>query len=147
MINTATNQVTTTLTVGIEPYVVAITPNSEYAYVTNSDNNTITVINTATKTLVATTQVGAGPFGVAITPNGDYAYVTNDVSNTVSVVSNSTAILSASSSPTASIPEILASPTVIVVLTIFILVVGVETILLKRKERACNQNNNKTSTD
>ena len=35
MINTATNAVDQTVTVGTTPYGIAITPNGEYAYVTN----------------------------------------------------------------------------------------------------------------
>src|ERR1044072_2664410 len=55
-------------------------------YVTNSGNNTVSVIDTATNTVVATIPVGS-PQGIAVTPNGAFAYVANADSNTVSVIS------------------------------------------------------------
>ena len=84
--------VTATVTVGGAPVGVAITPNGEYAYVTNNGihSDTVSVINTTTNTVTATVTVGSYPWGVAITPNGEYAYVTNQFSNSVSVISTAT---------------------------------------------------------
>ena len=76
VINTGTNKVTTTISVGI-PNDVDVTPNGEYAYVTNGNGYTVSVINTATNTVTATVTVGSFPDGVAVSPNGEYAYVTN----------------------------------------------------------------------
>src|SRR6476619_5802784 len=57
-------------------------------YVTNSIDNTVSVIDPATNTVVGTPiSVGTGPRGVAVTPNGAFAYVTNFGSNDVSVIS------------------------------------------------------------
>ena len=61
-----------------------------FVYVTNSGDNTVSVISTATNTVVATVPVGSGPSGVAITPNGAFAYVFNVNDNTVSVISTAT---------------------------------------------------------
>ncbi len=49
VISTATNTVTTTVTVGTEPFGAVVTPNGEYAYVTNSGTNSVSVISAATK--------------------------------------------------------------------------------------------------
>src|SRR4029079_3355089 len=59
-------------------------------YVTNSGNNTVSVIDTATNTVVATIPVGTSPDGIAVTPNGAFAYVANLSSNNVSVISAAT---------------------------------------------------------
>ena len=56
------------------------------AYVTNSQDNTVSVIDTATNTVVATVPVGVNPSGIAITPDGTRAYVTDQGSANVSVV-------------------------------------------------------------
>ena len=69
-----------------------------FAYVTNENDNTVSVINTASNMVVATVPVGnqtpclavsagfnAGPT-VAIAPDGAFAYVTNCGDNTVSVI-------------------------------------------------------------
>ena len=45
------------------------------AYITNSGDNTVSVINTATNTVTATVPVGTGPYGVAVTPDGKKVYV------------------------------------------------------------------------
>jgi len=57
---------------------MAVTPNGNYVYVANSDNQSVSVISTATDTVISTIPVGVGerPTAVAITPNGEYAYVT-----------------------------------------------------------------------
>ena len=61
-----------------------------FAYVTNSDDDTVSVIDTATNAVVATVEVGTGPRGVAFTPEGSRAYVTNYYSHTVSVIDTDT---------------------------------------------------------
>jgi YVTN family beta-propeller protein len=49
-----------------------------FAYVTNSGDNTVSVIDTATNTVeAATLAVGNGPNAVAVTPDGTHAYVAN----------------------------------------------------------------------
>ena len=57
------------------------------AYVTNSQDNTVSVIDTATASVIATVPVGLSPSGVAVTPNGRFAYVANQLGSTVSVIS------------------------------------------------------------
>ena len=54
MISTATNTVTANNNVGSGPYGVAVTPNGEYAYVTNFGDGTVSVISTATNTVTET---------------------------------------------------------------------------------------------
>ena len=56
-------------------------------YVTNSHDNTVSVIDTATTSVIATVPVGSSPSAVAVTPNGGFAYVLNQFGNTVSVIS------------------------------------------------------------
>jgi YVTN family beta-propeller protein len=94
VINTATNTVTATVTVGNAPYGVAVTPDGSYVYVTNAgflgSGTTVSVINTATNTVTATVTVGNDPMGVAVTPDGSKVYVTNEISNTVSVINTAT---------------------------------------------------------
>ncbi len=80
----------TMVTVGSNPKGVAITPNGAYAYVTNYDSNTVSVISTVTDTVTATIPVGNHPLAVAVAPNGAYAYVTNRGDSTVSVISTAT---------------------------------------------------------
>ena len=88
VIDTSTNTVVSTITVGTSPWGIAITPNGLYAYVTNLGSGNVLVINTSTNTVVSTISVGASPTSVAITPNGLYAYVT--YSGNVSVIDTST---------------------------------------------------------
>ena len=60
------------------------------AYVTNSDDNTVTPINIATNTPGAPIAVGTNPFRVVITPNDRTAYVINSGDNTVTPINVAT---------------------------------------------------------
>jgi len=86
VIDTASNTVTATVTVGFLPRDVAVTPDGKHAYVTNQFSNNVSVIDTASNTVTATVAVGNIPAGVAVTPDGTHAYVTNALSNNVSVI-------------------------------------------------------------
>ena len=58
-----------------------------FAYITNTGNNTVSVIDTATNTVTATIPVGTDPFGVGVSPDGSRVYVANgQPSNSVSVI-------------------------------------------------------------
>lgn len=87
-----TNTIIETITVGLAPASLAITPNGEFVYVLNyvtgnPDTGTISVIQTKDNTVVETIPGFFGPFGIAITPNGKFAYVTNFGSNNFSPLS------------------------------------------------------------
>ena len=73
-----------TLLVGFEASVALA---QTRGYVTNSLDNTVSVIDPATQSVIATVPVGSGPKGVAVTPNGRFVYVVNQLGNTVSVIS------------------------------------------------------------
>jgi YVTN family beta-propeller protein len=90
VIATATNTVVDTVTVGLKPMGVAITPDRAFAYVANSGDNTVSVIGTALNRVRATIPVGVAPMGLAITPNGNFVYVANPSSHTISVITPST---------------------------------------------------------
>jgi YVTN family beta-propeller protein len=87
--------VAATVTVGSNPFCVAITPNGAYAYVTNDGGTTVSVISTATNTVSANITVGSEPAGVAVTPNGARAYVANHGGNSVSVIDTATNVVTA----------------------------------------------------
>ena len=75
---------------GDTPLVATITATpvaTEYAFISNSQLNYISVFNILTDSLVDTIGTGSIPWGVSISPDGRYAYVTNDNPNgTVSVI-------------------------------------------------------------
>lgn len=56
------------------------------AYVTNSGDNTVSVVNLLVNTAVTTIPVGNTPVGLDITPDGRFVYVANSADNTVSVI-------------------------------------------------------------
>lgn len=65
------------------PHDVGAAP---FAYVTNSGDDTVSVIDTDTNILIATVPVGQSPFSVAVDPRGIRVYVTNMGDRTVSVI-------------------------------------------------------------
>jgi YVTN family beta-propeller protein len=92
VIDTATNTVVgSPITVGIEPWGVAVTPDGSKVYVTDLSSNNVSVIDTATNTVVGSPiPVGSQPYGVAVTPDGSKVYVANVGEDTVSVIDTAT---------------------------------------------------------
>jgi len=60
------------------------------AYITNSGDDTVSVIDTTNNTVVNTIPVGRKPFGVAVTPDDSKVYIANSGDNTVSVIDTAT---------------------------------------------------------
>jgi S-layer protein (TIGR01567 family) len=61
-----------------------------YAYITNTESNTVSVIDTSTNTVIATVNAGSWPWGVAVNPMGTKVYVTNCNIDTVSIIDTAT---------------------------------------------------------
>lgn len=61
VIDTATNAVIKTITVGNNPRYIAITPDGTKAYVANENSNSVSVINIATNDVITTIPVGNDP--------------------------------------------------------------------------------------
>lgn len=83
VIDTASNTVVGTVTVGREPFAIAMSSSGGFAYVTNRADDSVSVIDTSTDTVVTEFQVGDTPEGVAA--GAGVLYVTNDAANSVSV--------------------------------------------------------------
>lgn len=84
---TAAGVLFTTLTPGNNPQEVV--SGQDYVFVSNMDDDTVTMIDIPTKTIVATIPVGDEPFGMAVYgPGGTdaYLYVCNVESNNLSVI-------------------------------------------------------------
>jgi YVTN family beta-propeller protein len=112
VIDTATNQITTTVSVGSSPAWIAITPNGTQAYVANEGSNTVSVIDTATNQVTATISVGEDPCAMAITPDGTEVYVTNNGGDTVSVIDTATNQVTVTISTRLSCPLVVALATI-----------------------------------
>jgi YVTN family beta-propeller protein len=72
------------------PTAVAVNPNTNMAYVSNSRSNTVSIINTVNDRVVDNVTVGNSPYGLAVNHFENTIYVANFRSNTVSVVDGST---------------------------------------------------------
>ncbi len=90
VIDTATNTVVATVTVGVSPFGIAVNPGGARAYVTNAASDNVSVIDTANFTVVATVAVGTNPEGIAVNPAGTRAYVGNRGGTTLSVIDTAT---------------------------------------------------------
>ena len=82
-------RVVDTIRVGVGATGVALSPDGGLLYVTNSVENTVSVVRTDGDSVVATVAVGQGPEAVAVTPSGDYVYVANRAGDDVSVIRTS----------------------------------------------------------
>jgi len=70
--------------------LVSIAGALPFAYITNSESNSVSVIDATTNKVTATIPVGSNPIGVAINPNGTKVYVVNARSSDVSVIDTAT---------------------------------------------------------
>jgi YVTN family beta-propeller protein len=87
VISMATNTVTHTIPVGINPYGVAVDPASHTVYVGNfSSHHTVSVIDEASDTVTRTIPVGTSTYGLALDPAARIAYLTDYFSGEVSVL-------------------------------------------------------------
>ena len=86
--------VVATVTVGANPYGVAVDSDQQIVYVANSDDNTVSVIDVSTipAQVIHTVAVGSEPNGLAVTPDGSLVLVANYAGNSVSVIDASLAI-------------------------------------------------------
>jgi len=92
VINVATHSVVKTLSVGGGPVGVAVNPALHQVLVTNSNDNTVSVINTGTESVKnpPIDLVKGGPEGVAVSPDGSLVYVTKNTDDSVSVINAAT---------------------------------------------------------
>ncbi|MGA1869093.1 MAG: hypothetical protein ACMUJM_11185 [bacterium] len=74
--------------VGENPRGIVLDENCMYAYVANSQSNSISVIDTATKKIDTTIILGLGlePEGIAISPDDEYVVTANRSSDNVSII-------------------------------------------------------------
>lgn len=90
VIDTSTDEIIHTISVGFKPSFMTITSDGAKVYVANQNSQSVSVISTNTDMVTDIISVGFRPYFVSITPDGAKAYVVNSFSNTVSVFDTST---------------------------------------------------------
>ncbi len=91
VLDTTSQEIVATITVGTDPAGIAALPDSSRVYVSNSGSNNVSVIDTATNAVTATIGgVGNGPFGMVASPDGTRIYVVTNSGNTITVISTAT---------------------------------------------------------
>ena len=89
--------VTATLPIGTGPHIMAVNPATNKIYMTNFNDNSVTVINgvdnSTTNVTLGTTRTA--PTAVGVNPVTDKIYVVNDSSNTVTVIDGITNLTTA----------------------------------------------------
>lgn len=96
VIDTATNSVSATVTVGDQPLGAAISPDGSTVYVTNFTDSTVSIVNTTTNSVTATIGLdfggtnGNGPDGVTASPDGKFVYVANRTTGNITVIDTTT---------------------------------------------------------
>jgi len=71
------NTVIATITVGDKPNDIAFDSANNRMYVTNYNDDTVSVINTANNSVIATITVGDNPHGIAFDSANNRMYVVN----------------------------------------------------------------------
>jgi YVTN family beta-propeller protein len=94
----------TTVFVDSSPWGVAVNPNNNQVFVTNSGSGTVTVIDGSTYAQVKDITVGSTPEGIAINSATNRAFVANSGSNTVTVIDTTTDSVTGSALPVGAAP-------------------------------------------
>src|SRR6185312_1500751 len=81
---------TSQIKVGSNPWAVSINPTRNIIYVTNSGNDTVSVIDGKTNAVIKNITVGENPTGVAVNQKTNTVYVSKFSSPTVSVINGTT---------------------------------------------------------
>lgn len=89
VIDTTNNTVVETVSVGVAPRRVAVSPDGTKAYVAQGSRS-VTIIDASTNTVAGSVRVGKAPRGITVSSDGTKVYVANYNSNTVSVIDTST---------------------------------------------------------
>jgi len=69
---------------------VAVNPNTNLVYVTNTRSDTVSVFDGTTNNLLSTFEVGRTPFGIGVNPNTNMLYVGLEHKDILAVVDGST---------------------------------------------------------
>ena len=85
VINTATNAITATVSVGSQPISLAINSAGTLVYVGNATSSNISVVNTSTNTVTATIANGTSPNGLVLSAGGQYLYAASTTANQIRV--------------------------------------------------------------
>jgi YVTN family beta-propeller protein len=67
-VDTATNSVIGSVTVGKRPWGIALSPDGKTLYSANGPSNNISIVDIANNAILGTVQAGTGPWGVAVLP-------------------------------------------------------------------------------
>lgn len=90
VIDSSTDQVTTQIAVGGKPIRLAMAPNGQKAYISNSDTANVSVIDTANRVVTATIPVGNAPQEIAVTPDGGRVFLVHKTNGDVAVIDTNT---------------------------------------------------------
>jgi len=90
VINTATDTLLATTSVGEWPWVVNSAPLGDKAYTVAAKSNAAAVVDAATGSVLATIPVGKGPYWGAVNAEGTRYTVTNPPDGTVSIIDTTT---------------------------------------------------------
>lgn len=102
VLNTSSNTIIATVTVGNNPNADAITPNGMFVYVTNSTDNSVSVFNAASLQVIATIALSGSPTAIAMAPNGNTVYVGDSSGQLYAISTSSNTIISTPLAPPAS---------------------------------------------
>ncbi|MEO6118258.1 MAG: SMP-30/gluconolactonase/LRE family protein, partial [Methylotenera sp.] len=89
ILNTKTN-VLQKMKVGYHPYCAVFNSDEKTLYVTNTQDDSVTVLNITTQKTIATIDVGSTPEGISLDHANHRAYIANWGSNSVSVIDTKT---------------------------------------------------------
>ena len=84
-VDTETGNVAEAIKTGNPPYLIAVSPDEQFAYTTNPWTDTLSEINLASKTLTRTFSIQGEPGGIAVARDGKTAWISRTGADALSV--------------------------------------------------------------
>jgi len=95
VLDTGTNVMTNTITVGTDPVAIASNGDGSRIFVVNKGDGTVSIVDPVAMSVLQTLTVGSSPSWVQTNADSSLAYVLNTGSNTVSVIDTKTLTVTA----------------------------------------------------
>jgi YVTN family beta-propeller protein len=110
VVDTRSQQVTASITVGAKPYRIVLSPDERRAYTTNLGDPSVSVVDLATRNAVATIAVPVEPTGLAVSRDGASIFVASQPPGTLTVISSASNAVTTSVKVADNVREVVLGP-------------------------------------
>jgi len=110
VLDTGSRTVTSTITIGSNPYRIALSADGARAYTTNLGDPSVSVVELTTTQVTATVPVPVEPTGLALSRDGARTFVASQPTGTITVISNASNTVQAKVKVAGNVRDVVVTP-------------------------------------